>query len=141
MEKIVFVPGTIPTVESIAEAFITDPSTASAEVLDTWNGLWDEKNALIEAKASADAKIIALEEYIKNLEDELIKAAGKEAAEAEAITGVSSETFEHDGKEYGFNYPAVLFNGEKITADHVLADPAIQAELVEMGSGFISELE
>lgn len=58
-----------------------------------------------------------------------------------AVTSISKEQFEVDGKTFGFTCPAVLFEGKRITSVEVLADKELQAKLVEIGSGFIKEVQ
>jgi len=69
------------------------------------------------------------------LEVEKLSSAPQSATPAPAQ--LSKATFKLGADEYGFAYPAVMHNGEKITADHVLASEDLQKELVEIQSGFL----
>lgn len=50
---------------------------------------------------------------------------------------ISDETFERNGKVYGFAIPGMDHKGEIITADHVIASESLQDELIAMKSGMI----
>jgi len=54
---------------------------------------------------------------------------------------ISDETFERNGKVYGFAIPGMDHKGEIITADHVLASESLQDELIAMKSGMIKVMK
>jgi hypothetical protein len=83
------------------------------------------------------ATLIAVNEALTLQVEEL--SAKTPAEIAVAKVAFSKETFKVGGVKYGFNktIPAVLFNGEKITAIDVLASEALQKELVDYGSSFV----
>lgn len=50
---------------------------------------------------------------------------------------VSKKTFKVEGETYGFKKLAVMYKGQKVGADEVLASKDLQAELVKIQSGLI----
>lgn len=120
MAEKIFIGENLESIEALSAAIVANPDSAAAEVL-----------ALLANQST-------LEEINKELSTELEKAAANapKVEEAKVLT-LSSETFEKDGVKYGFVYPAVLLDGNKITADDVLVDVELQAQLIEMGSGFL----
>jgi hypothetical protein len=120
MAEKIFTGENLDSIEALSAAIVANPDSAAAEVL-----------ALLANQST-------LEEINKELSEELEKvtAAAPKVEEAKVLT-LSSETFEKDGIKYGFVYPAVLLDGNKITADDVLADVELQAQLIEMESGFL----
>jgi hypothetical protein len=51
---------------------------------------------------------------------------------------VSQESFDLDGVEYVFKMPAVIFEGHKVTSDHVLANEQLQRRMVDKKCGMIA---
>ena len=111
---------TLESIESLAAAIAENPETAAAEILEVL----------------ANQKV--LEDINQELQAELEKATAlAPKVDAPKVLTLSTETFEKDGVKYGFVYPAVQLDGNKITADDVLANVELQAQLIEMESGFI----
>jgi hypothetical protein len=48
--------------------------------------------------------------------------------------------FELEKVKYGFNFTSAMYKGRKITAEDVVADVQLQAELVSKRSGMIKQL-
>ncbi|MFC4230587.1 hypothetical protein ACFOW1_01705 [Parasediminibacterium paludis] len=103
-------------------------------------------NADLQVKLdAANVEIDTLTKVNENLQEQVItlsQAAPKAAAEI-AKPQVSKETFVVDGKKYGFHpsTPAVLFDGQKITATEVLASQDLQKALIEAEASFIQLLD
>ena len=137
MEKMIFTPENLASVETLTSAITEDPATAAAEVLE-----------LISEKAKQAAYVEHLNKCLEDsnllneeLQKEIQNLPAAKAEPVEKASAVSAETFEHFGKVYGFAYPSVLLDGDVITADHVLASRELQAQLVDMESGFLKLIE
>lgn len=49
-------------------------------------------------------------------------------------------TFTLDGEQYGFNFSATNFKGNKISHVEIAADEALQRELIKIGAGILKKL-
>ena len=98
---------------------------------------------LVEANKKLGEDNKALKSVNKSLQAEVVAATDTKAqpkTSTEPITHVG-KTFEVDGKKYGINYPKVtLKDGKAITADTIVADKELQAQLVEEKHSIIKEL-
>jgi septal ring factor EnvC (AmiA/AmiB activator) len=85
-----------------------------------------------------------LKEVNEGLQSEIEKLSEKipaaEKAEEKKAAVLSTETFTHKGSKYGFNYPVMMFEGNRITNDDVLADKDLQAKLVAAGSSMLKKV-
>lgn len=83
----------------------------------------------------------SLKTFNANLQDQveqLSQAASKAPAAAQAQpVSVANKTFEKDGKTYGFAFPKMVFKKEAITCDMVMADEALQQDLIDANSAML----
>lgn len=70
-----------------------------------------------------------------------VEELSAQVTDAPATTTLSAKTFKHGDDTYTFAIPGLNHKDRGvITADHVLADEALQDELVKMGSGMIKKV-
>ena len=99
--------------------------------------LQEEKAAVLQEAEAAKLEATALREVVEPMAEEL-----KALKANPAVSKVPSGTFRHQGTEYGFNFPNAILPGKgKITVEDVLADKALQAKLVKLGSGMLKKIE
>ena len=94
----------------------------------------------LNTELQADVKILTAEKAaIQAVNDSLTKELSKavaakpttaDATKPKAPVTHLGKSFEVDGKKYELAYPKVVFKGNPITADDIVADKALQAELV-----------
>jgi hypothetical protein len=98
-----------------------------------------------EVVETAEQKITRLETELEAtlqvnsfLQKELEAATAGPQVKAPAVPGLTTDTFDFDGRKYGFQLPAVILpDTGKITCTEVLASKDLQKQLVELGSGMI----
>ena len=117
-----------PTAEELA-AKVAEISATNAKLVEANKKLAEDNKALKAVNKSLQAEVVAATDT---------KAQPKTATEPITHLG---KTFEVDGTKYGINYPkTVLKDGRAITADTIVADKALQAELVEAKHSIVKAL-
>lgn len=82
-------------------------------------------------------------ELLQGVNAELVKEieAGSHITADEPLPGlVSKESFQFEKNNYGFALPGVNHNGRIISISDVLKDKKLQAELVKMKSGMVTQI-
>lgn len=92
----------------------------------------EEKTTLAQRVEILEAKNAAIEETLAAL---LTAPPAGESVTSKAAPKVAltSETFKVEGVEYRLRYPSFHHDGRVVTQAQLLADPALQAELVAGG--------
>lgn len=79
----------------------------------------------------------ALKDVVEPMAEELEALKSRPGA-----SKIPTGTFKHNGTEYGFRFAsAILPRKGNITAEEILKDKGLQAELVKIGSGMIKKTE
>ena len=116
----------------MAEEIITPTVEQLLAKVDEVKKLNTELQATIKTLTAEKAAIQAVND---SLTEELSKAVTAKPTIADAnkpkapITHLG-KSFEVDGKKYELAYPKVVYKGNPITADDIVADKALQADLV-----------
>jgi regulator of replication initiation timing len=127
----------IKKIAELQDAFDKANATA-AEAAKAQGELAEKNKALLEENEQLKAVNESLQEDLAKLSEKSLQEKVTESQEKKVE--LSTKTFKVNGKEYGFNYPVMVYKGNRITNEEVLASEELQAELAAANHSMLKAL-
>lgn len=93
----------------------------------------------VEALKNELAAVYKVNEELRS-EIEALTAGGAKKNGTPPVGNMKQYTFMYEEQQYGFNYPAIMHKGQRLTPVEICTDENLQAELVQKNAGILKKL-